>query len=120
MQGQQRLLLGPACLCLSLLLFLSYRGCCSPLLQDLVQHWCYGKVCLPPCSAAPLGAVTLLWMLPLSLSAGWCGVVFVVLVIMLTSSIVAIAYLCVLPLILQTYSVPQHFSAGFSSIVTGI
>lgn len=37
---------------------------------------------------------------------------FVVLVIVLTSSIVAIAYLCVLPLILQTYSVPRlcwHF-----------
>lgn len=37
---------------------------------------------------------------------------FVVLVIVLTSSIVAIAYLCVLPLILRTYSVPRlcwHF-----------
>lgn len=35
-----------------------------------------------------------------------------VLVIVLTSSIVAIAYLCVLPLILRTYSVPRlcwHF-----------
>jgi hypothetical protein len=38
--------------------------------------------------------------------------VFVVLVIVLTGSIVAIAYLCVLPLILRTYSVPRlcwHF-----------
>lgn len=38
--------------------------------------------------------------------------VFVVLVVVLTSSIVAIAYLCVLPLIIQTYSVPRlcwHF-----------
>lgn len=37
---------------------------------------------------------------------------FVVLVIVLTGSIVAIAYLCVLPLILRTYSVPRlcwHF-----------
>lgn len=37
---------------------------------------------------------------------------FVVLVIVLTSSIVAIAYLCILPLILRTYSVPRlcwHF-----------
>ena len=42
----------------------------------------------------------------------WCGVVFVVLVIVLTSSIMAIANRCVLPLILQTYSVPRlhwHF-----------
>ncbi|KAM4704280.1 palmitoyltransferase ZDHHC16 isoform 4-T4 [Rhinophrynus dorsalis] len=34
----------------------------------------------------------------------WFGIVFVALVIVLTSSIVLIVYICVLPLILQTYS----------------
>ncbi|CAH2323022.1 palmitoyltransferase ZDHHC16 isoform X1 [Pelobates cultripes] len=34
----------------------------------------------------------------------WFGIVFVALVIILTSSIVLIVYICVLPLILQTYS----------------
>ncbi|KAM5139455.1 palmitoyltransferase ZDHHC16 isoform 5-T5 [Callospermophilus lateralis] len=81
MRGQRSLLLGPARLCLRLLLLLGYRRRCPPLLRGLVQRWRYGKV-------------------------------FVVLVIVLTGSIVAIAYLCVLPLILQTYSVPRlcwHF-----------
>ncbi|NP_001120250.1 palmitoyltransferase ZDHHC16 [Xenopus tropicalis] len=36
----------------------------------------------------------------------WFGIVFVALVIVLTSSIVLIVYICVLPLIIQTYSTP--------------
>ncbi|XP_074855438.1 palmitoyltransferase ZDHHC16 isoform X4 [Carettochelys insculpta] len=36
----------------------------------------------------------------------WFGVVFVALVIVLTSSVVAIVYICLLPLILQTYPLP--------------
>ncbi|XP_069610136.1 palmitoyltransferase ZDHHC16 isoform X1 [Ranitomeya imitator] len=35
----------------------------------------------------------------------WFGIVFVALVILLTSSIVLIVYICLLPLILQTYSI---------------
>ncbi|XP_005994914.1 palmitoyltransferase ZDHHC16 isoform X1 [Latimeria chalumnae] len=45
----------------------------------------------------------------------WFGVAFVVLVILLTSSIVLIVYICVLPLILRTYStgwVVWHLSYG--------
>lgn len=46
MQGQWSLLLGPARLCLRLLLLLGYRRRCPPLLRGLVQRWRYGKVCL--------------------------------------------------------------------------
>nr|XP_033797415.1 palmitoyltransferase ZDHHC16 isoform X1 [Geotrypetes seraphini] len=45
----------------------------------------------------------------------WFGVVFVALVIVLTSSIVLIVYICVLPLILQTYTagwISWHLSYG--------
>ncbi|XP_029466025.1 palmitoyltransferase ZDHHC16 isoform X2 [Rhinatrema bivittatum] len=45
----------------------------------------------------------------------WFGVVFVTLVIVLTSSIVLIVYFCVLPLILQTYSagwISWHLTYG--------
>ncbi|XP_063101180.1 palmitoyltransferase ZDHHC16 isoform X7 [Cavia porcellus] len=46
MRGQRSLLLGPARLCLRLLLLLGYRRRCPPLLRSLVQRWRYGKVCL--------------------------------------------------------------------------
>lgn len=46
MWGQRSLLLGPARLCLRLLLLLGYRRRCPPLLRGLVQRWRYGKVCL--------------------------------------------------------------------------
>lgn len=46
MRGQRSLLLGPARLCLRLLLLLGYRRRCPPLLRGLVQRWRYGKVCL--------------------------------------------------------------------------
>ncbi|KAM9701983.1 palmitoyltransferase ZDHHC16 isoform 7-T7 [Dama dama] len=46
MRGQRSLLLGPARLCLHLLLLLGYRRRCPPLLRGLVQRWRYGKVCL--------------------------------------------------------------------------
>lgn len=46
MQGQRSLLLGPARLCLRLLLLLGSRRRCPPLLRGLVQRWRYGKVCL--------------------------------------------------------------------------
>ncbi|XP_055416791.1 palmitoyltransferase ZDHHC16 isoform X6 [Bubalus kerabau] len=46
MRGQWSLLLGPARLCLRLLLLLGYRRRCPPLLRGLVQRWRYGKVCL--------------------------------------------------------------------------
>lgn len=46
MRGQRSLLLGPARLCLRLLLLLGYRRRRPPLLRGLVQRWRYGKVCL--------------------------------------------------------------------------
>ncbi|XP_076981761.1 palmitoyltransferase ZDHHC16 isoform X4 [Tamandua tetradactyla] len=46
MRSQRSLLLGPARLCLRLLLLLGYRRRCPPLLRGLVQRWRYGKVCL--------------------------------------------------------------------------
>lgn len=46
MRGQWSLLLGPARLCLRLLLLLGSRRRCPPLLRGLVQRWRYGKVCL--------------------------------------------------------------------------
>ncbi|KAB1270770.1 Palmitoyltransferase ZDHHC16 [Camelus dromedarius] len=119
MRGQRSLLLGPARLCLRLLLLLGYRRRCPPLLRGLVQRWRYGKVCLRSLlynsfggsdTAVDAAFEPIYWLVDNVIR--WCGVVFVVLVIVLTSSIVAIAYLCVLPLILQTYSVPRlcwHF-----------
>ncbi|XP_040217172.1 palmitoyltransferase ZDHHC16 isoform X1 [Rana temporaria] len=50
----------------------------------------------------------------------WFGIVFVVLVIILTSSIVLIVYICVLPLILQTYStewICWHVAYGHWNLV---
>ncbi|XP_063818413.1 palmitoyltransferase ZDHHC16 isoform X2 [Pseudophryne corroboree] len=50
----------------------------------------------------------------------WFGVVFVALVILLTSSIVLIVYLCVLPLILHTYSpawICWHLAYGHWNLV---
>uniref|UniRef100_A0A8C0DEY3 Palmitoyltransferase n=1 Tax=Balaenoptera musculus TaxID=9771 RepID=A0A8C0DEY3_BALMU len=119
MRGQRSLLLGPARLCLRLLLLLGYRRRCPPLLRGPVQRWRYGKVCLRSLlynsfggsdAAVDAAFEPIYWLVDHVIR--WCGVVFVVLVIVLTSSIVAIAYLCVLPLILQTYSVPRlcwHF-----------
>uniref|UniRef100_A0A8C7BW18 Palmitoyltransferase n=1 Tax=Neovison vison TaxID=452646 RepID=A0A8C7BW18_NEOVI len=119
MRGQRSLLLGPARLCLRLLLLLGYRRRCPPLLRGLVQRWRYGKVCLRSLlynsfggsdTAVDAAFEPIYWLVDNVIR--WCGVVFVVLVIVLTSSIVAIAYLCVLPLILRTYSVPRlcwHF-----------
>ncbi|XP_036294647.1 palmitoyltransferase ZDHHC16 isoform X2 [Pipistrellus kuhlii] len=119
MQGQRSLLLGPARLCLRLLLLLGSRRRCPPLLRGLVQRWRYGKVCLRSLlynsfggsdTAVDAAFEPIYWLVDNVIR--WCGVVFVVLVIVLTSSIVAIAYLCVLPLILRTYSVPRlcwHF-----------
>ncbi|XP_007456273.1 PREDICTED: probable palmitoyltransferase ZDHHC16 isoform X6 [Lipotes vexillifer] len=119
MRGQRSLLLGPARLCLRLLLLLGYRRRCPPLLRGLVQRWRYGKVCLRSLlynsfagsdTAVDAAFEPIYWLVDNVIR--WCGVVFVVLVIVLTSSIVAIAYLCILPLILQTYSVPRlcwHF-----------
>ncbi|XP_077801335.1 palmitoyltransferase ZDHHC16 isoform X19 [Macaca mulatta] len=119
MRGQRSLLLGPARLCLRLLLLLGYRRRCPPLLRGLVQRWRYGKVCLRSLlynsfggsdTAVDAAFEPVYWLVDNVIR--WFGVVFVVLVIVLTGSIVAIAYLCVLPLILRTYSVPRlcwHF-----------
>ncbi|XP_004838653.1 probable palmitoyltransferase ZDHHC16 isoform X8 [Heterocephalus glaber] len=119
MRGQRSLLLGPARLCLRLLLLLGYRRRCPPLLRGLVQRWRYGKVCLRSLLYNSFGGSETVvdaafepvyWLVDNVIR--WFGVVFVVLVIVLTGSIVAIAYLCVLPLILRTYSVPRlcwHF-----------
>lgn len=46
MRGPRSLLLGPARLCLRLLLLLGSRRRRLPLLRGLVQRWRYGKVCL--------------------------------------------------------------------------
>uniref|UniRef100_A0A2K6GV98 Zinc finger DHHC-type palmitoyltransferase 16 n=1 Tax=Propithecus coquereli TaxID=379532 RepID=A0A2K6GV98_PROCO len=119
MRGQRSLLLGPARLCLRLLLLLGYRRRCPPLLRGLVQRWRYGRVCLRSLlynsfggsdTAVDAAFEPVYWLVDNVIR--WFGVVFVVLVIVLTGSIVAIAYLCVLPLILRTYSVPRlcwHF-----------
>ncbi|XP_071986981.1 palmitoyltransferase ZDHHC16 isoform X1 [Engystomops pustulosus] len=50
----------------------------------------------------------------------WFGIVFVALVILLTSSIVLIVYICVLPLILQTYStgwICWHLTYGHWNLI---
>ncbi|KAM8783459.1 palmitoyltransferase ZDHHC16 isoform 2-T2 [Rhynchonycteris naso] len=119
MRGQWSRLLGPARLCLRLLLLLGSRRRCPPLLRGLVQRWRYGKVCARSLLYNSFGGTDaavdaafepIYWLVDNVIR--WCGVVFVVLVIVLTSSIVAIAYLCILPLILRTYSVPRlcwHF-----------
>uniref|UniRef100_A0A2I3SD16 Palmitoyltransferase n=1 Tax=Pan troglodytes TaxID=9598 RepID=A0A2I3SD16_PANTR len=134
MRGQRSLLLGPARLCLRLLLLLGYRRRCPPLLRGLVQRWRYGKVCLRSLlynsfggsdTAVDAAFEPVYWLVDNGHvshrpNPGFGGRppppgklrVFVVLVIVLTGSIVAIAYLCVLPLILRTYSVPRlcwHF-----------
>uniref|UniRef100_A0A8C3X181 Palmitoyltransferase n=1 Tax=Catagonus wagneri TaxID=51154 RepID=A0A8C3X181_9CETA len=127
MQGQQNLLLGPARLCLNLLLLLGYRRRCPPVLQGLVQRWHYGKVCLRSLlysyfrgsDTAVDGAFEPICLLVDNVIR-WCGLVFMVLVTVLTSSIVATTYLCVLPLILQTYSVPQlcwHFFCSHWNLI---
>ncbi|XP_004580057.2 palmitoyltransferase ZDHHC16 isoform X4 [Ochotona princeps] len=119
MRGHRSLLLGPARLCLRLLLLLGSRRRCPPLLRGLVQRWRYGRVCLRSLlynsfggsdTAVDAAFEPVYWLVDNVIR--WFGVVFVVLVIVLTGSIVAIAYLCVLPLILRTYSVPRlcwHF-----------
>ena len=122
MWGQRSLRLGPACLSLRLLLLLGYRCYCPPLLCGLMQRQRYGKFCL--CSllynsfrgsdtAMDAAFEPIYWLVDNMIC--WNGVVFVVLVIVLTSSVVAIAYLCVLPLILQTYSVAWLFWHFFYS-----
>ncbi|KAK2084129.1 Palmitoyltransferase zdhhc16 [Saguinus oedipus] len=91
MRGQRSRLLGPARLCLRLLLPLGCRRRCPPLLRGLARRWHYGKVCLRSLFYDSFEGNNVI---------RWFGVVFVVLVIVLTGSIVAVAYLCVLPLIL--------------------
>uniref|UniRef100_A0A7N4PIU2 Palmitoyltransferase n=1 Tax=Sarcophilus harrisii TaxID=9305 RepID=A0A7N4PIU2_SARHA len=119
MRSRRSLLLGPARLCFRLLLLLGYRRRCPPVLRNLVLRWRYGKVCLRSLLYNSFGGSDtaidsafepVYWLVDNVIR--WFGVVFVALVIVLTSSIVAIAYLCVLPLILHTYSVPRicwHF-----------
>ncbi|XP_020852763.1 palmitoyltransferase ZDHHC16 isoform X2 [Phascolarctos cinereus] len=119
MRSRRSLLLGPARLCFRLLLLLGYRRRCPPLLRNLALRWRYGKVCLRSLLYNSFGGSDtaidsafepVYWLVDNVIR--WFGVVFVALVIVLTSSIVAIAYLCVLPLILHTYSVPRicwHF-----------
>ena len=127
--GPEEPVLGPACLCLCLLLLLGYRCHCPLLLHGLMQCQDCGKLCLRSLLYSSFGGSDIAvdaafepiyW--PVDNMIRWYEVVFVVLVIVLTSSIVAIAYLCVLPLILQIYSVPwlcwHFFHSHWNLILT--
>ncbi|XP_038599725.1 palmitoyltransferase ZDHHC16 isoform X4 [Tachyglossus aculeatus] len=102
--------LGPLRLCLR-------RSLCrrwpAPL-RSLGLYWQYGRLCLRSLlynsfggSDAAIDALfePVYWLV--DHVTRWFGVVFVALVVALTGSIVLIVYLCVLPLILRTYSVPR-------------
>uniref|UniRef100_A0A8D0L876 Palmitoyltransferase n=1 Tax=Sphenodon punctatus TaxID=8508 RepID=A0A8D0L876_SPHPU len=92
------------------------------LARQVAQWWRYGHLCLRSLvynsfadSDTALDALfePVYWLV--DHVTRWFGVVFVALVIVLTSSIVVIVYLCLLPLILQTYpplSICWHISYG--------
>ncbi|PKU28604.1 hypothetical protein llap_21093 [Limosa lapponica baueri] len=97
------------------------------LLRQAEQLWHYGHLCLRSLlyNSFTNGDVVLdslfepvYWLV--DHVTRWFGVVFVALVIGLTSSIVAIVYICLLPLILQTYTpawICWHLAYGHWNLV---
>ncbi|XP_053804515.1 palmitoyltransferase ZDHHC16 isoform X2 [Vidua chalybeata] len=97
------------------------------LLRQVEQLWHYGHLCLRSLlyNSFTNGDVVLdslfepvYWLV--DHVTRWFGVVFVALVIGLTSSIVAIVYICLLPLILQTYTpawICWHLAYGHWNLI---
>uniref|UniRef100_A0A2H6MZH4 Palmitoyltransferase n=1 Tax=Micrurus carvalhoi TaxID=3147026 RepID=A0A2H6MZH4_9SAUR len=86
------------------------------LTQQVEQLWLYGHLCLRSLfynsfadGDTALDALfePVYWLV--DHVTRWFGVVFVALVIILTTSVVGIVYICLLPMILQTYSIPWIF-----------
>uniref|UniRef100_A0A8V0ZFE3 Palmitoyltransferase n=1 Tax=Gallus gallus TaxID=9031 RepID=A0A8V0ZFE3_CHICK len=97
------------------------------LVRQAGQLWHYGRLCLRSLlyNSFTNGDVVLdslfepvYWLV--DHVTRWFGVVFVALVIGLTSSIVAIVYICLLPLILQTYTpawICWHLAYGHWNLI---
>ncbi|KAJ6669166.1 hypothetical protein lerEdw1_007975 [Lerista edwardsae] len=97
------------------------------LTRRVEQVWLYGRLCLRSLlynsfadSDAALDALfePIYWLV--DHVTRWFGVVFVVLVILLTSSVVVIVYVCLLPLVLRTYPIVWvfwHFIYGHWNLV---
>ncbi|XP_010712909.1 palmitoyltransferase ZDHHC16 isoform X2 [Meleagris gallopavo] len=97
------------------------------LLRQAGQLWHYGRLCLRSLlynsftnSDVVLDSLfePVYWLV--DHVTRWFGVVFVALVIGLTSSIVAIVYICLLPLILQTYTpawICWHLAYGHWNLI---
>ncbi|KFW02665.1 putative palmitoyltransferase ZDHHC16, partial [Fulmarus glacialis] len=97
------------------------------LVRQVEQLWQYGHLCLRSLlyNSFTNGDVVLdslfepvYWLV--DHVTRWFGVVFVALVIGLTSSIVAIVYICLLPLILQTYTpawICWHLAYGHWNLI---
>ncbi|XP_066474973.1 palmitoyltransferase ZDHHC16 isoform X2 [Tiliqua scincoides] len=97
------------------------------LTRRVEQLWLYGRLCLRSLfynsfadSDAALDALfePIYWLV--DHVTRWFGVVFVVLVILLTSSVVVIVYVCLLPLVLRTYPIAWvfwHFIYGHWNLV---
>ncbi|XP_037996228.1 palmitoyltransferase ZDHHC16 isoform X5 [Motacilla alba alba] len=97
------------------------------LVRQVEQLWHYGHLCLRSLlyNSFTNGDVVLdslfepvYWLV--DHVTRWFGVVFVALVIGLTSSIVAIVYICLLPLILQTYTpawICWHLAYGHWNLI---
>ncbi|XP_014741453.1 PREDICTED: probable palmitoyltransferase ZDHHC16 isoform X3 [Sturnus vulgaris] len=97
------------------------------LVRQVEQLWHYGHLCLRSLlyNSFTNGDVVLdslfepiYWLV--DHVTRWFGVVFVALVIGLTSSIVAIVYICLLPLILQTYTpawICWHLTYGHWNLI---
>ncbi|XP_057236448.1 palmitoyltransferase ZDHHC16 isoform X4 [Malurus melanocephalus] len=97
------------------------------LVRQVEQLWYYGHLCLRSLlyNSFTNGDVVLdslfepvYWLV--DHVTRWFGVVFVALVIGLTSSIVAIVYICLLPLILQTYTpawICWHLAYGHWNLI---
>ncbi|XP_033005763.1 palmitoyltransferase ZDHHC16 isoform X1 [Lacerta agilis] len=97
------------------------------LTKHVGQLWLYGRLCLRSLvynsfanGDTALDALfePIYWLV--DHVTRWFGVVFVALVITLTSSVVAIVYVCLLPLVLRTYPLPWifwHFIYGHWNLV---
>lgn len=125
MRSRQRVLAAAMRLLLRCLRLGRRRRC--TLLRQAEQLWRYGHLCLRSLlyNSFTNGDVVLdslfepvYWLV--DHVTRWFGVVFVALVIGLTSSVVAIVYICLLPLILQTYTpawICWHLAYGHWNLI---